>query len=251
MSNLIPTPRTDKNGVTRIRHMKPQAAETSRRSPSIPPVTSARGKAHHQRLVLEAVVVLCEALTGKYPDETVRMLRDTSRAALTKLSTSTVTAAKTHPWKPDVALRFCIGLEDHWSETKLNDYMALSNAVELPDSMSVSDWHLDSYGLYPDLCPHDCNGPYPEERLSQLAALYRVTEHMADAGQNVYRAGENGEGSVFYIPDNDLRNLILHPDEKYSRDDIVNVIRDRSIFDADLIRATLDFDTKSLRGGVL
>lgn len=39
MKNLVPTPRTDKNGVTRIRHMKPEQASTGSAS-SIPAVTA-------------------------------------------------------------------------------------------------------------------------------------------------------------------------------------------------------------------
>ena len=64
MSNLIPTPRTDKNGVTTIRHMKPES--TGSRSPRPFPRVAAAAPAPEKPLTTEETLEL--VFPNGYPD---------------------------------------------------------------------------------------------------------------------------------------------------------------------------------------
>jgi hypothetical protein len=235
--------------------MKQQTAATGRNSSSIPSPSAVPkiSPKRHQQLVLESTIFLCETLSEMNTDMTVRLLRDTTREALSNFSASTVASIKTCSWTPGAALMFCNGIDEGWSETKAKDCIALSTALDLHDNMSFSEQHLNAYegNTYPELFPLDNDAEYPEERFSQITALYHVTEHMLDIGdEHVNPYSRLRSDNMYYISDPALQSLILTPG-KYSRDEIVNVIRDHGTFDTERIKRLLDFDTKSMRDGVL
>lgn len=207
----------------------------------------------HQQLVLEAALVLAEAVSQLYQDHFVRTIRDSSRVALTEFSASTMQRVKAHAWTPQQALRFGNELEDGWDETRANDYLALSSSLQSTEGAVVSSWHLNSYPLYPDLCPPNNDGDYPAERLSQIAALYAVTELMVNSSdEDPYHYDDAVDGvSSLYIFNPELRALVLHPGDQYTREAVVNVIKDHDTFDPERIKRILDFEVTSLRGGAL
>lgn len=165
-------------------------------------------------------------------------------------SPRTVERIKNHPWTEDTALVFVNGVEDEqWNETNTNDFMALCSVVDRP--AHAAEWHLHSYRLYSNLCPPNNDGEYPEERLSQIAALFAVTEAMLfESDQDPYMYEENSSKNLLYIFNPELQSLVLHP-APYKREDVVNAIIATSTFDADRIKMIIDSDASSLGSGIL
>lgn len=250
MSDLIPTSRTDKNGRTVTRHMKPHNTSTGATGTPIPRVKKVSQK-EHQQVVLEAVMNLCEALIQRYDDDSVRRIRDSSIEVIGGYSTSTEQRIRDTSWGHYQAMQLATSIRPdkkrQWDETKVNDFLVLLGNHE---DDKINDWHLNSYHLYEELCPPNNAGDYPEERRSQINALLTVTDKMYSSAEHVLIYDDETKQSLFFIVDPELRSLVLNPG-KHNRDEVVAVIVGTDTFDASRIRMMLDADVPSLGSGLL
>ena len=161
-----------------------------------------------------------------------------------------------HPWSFEAARNIAMSIPNkRWTETTVNDYMAVARRLGLIEGESISIMHADSWHLY-DLYPANNDGDFPQERLSQLVALYRVTEYMQERdevlGLDPYWYDKRTKEQVsLYLNSEELRELVLHPEEPYKREDIVDLILTHDVFDAGRIKGMLDNGTTSLSSGVL
>lgn len=281
-NNLIPTPRTDKNGRTVIRHMKNN--NTSAPALTLPAPTPSTSDNSADRLLsglLETIkgmdlggntnvtaggteppLFLKSALNslrygfakGGMPERTANVCISGAEPNLRKFSNATLERIQNHPWNRSAASTVTFGAARKWTETTVNDYMAVARALKLTEGYAISIMQTDSWNLYPDLHAPNNDGEYPEERLSQLVALYRITQYMEDHEDDLdpYWYDERSREPVAaYLHMDDLREFVLHPEEPYKREDIVDTIIMNSVFDVDRIKAMLDSGSASLSSGVL
>lgn len=249
MSNLVPTQRVDKNGRTVTRNMK--AAAPAEKEPALPAVSLnkpvARSEAEDHALnVSIASQTLWEYLPGYAPGTN---LPDRSTEALTGYSDATLHRVINFPWSKHSVKDFIHKISKKWNETTANDYMEVTAAM---NSLGIDTLHAASWHRY-DLHPANNEGDYPEERLSQLVAIVTVVEHMQYGAFDFDPYWSNpvtDDIESTYLPQDDLREFILHPGP-YNRDDIVDVILSHDAFDAERIKAILDFDVQPMKNGIL
>lgn len=132
--------------------------------------------------------------------------------------------------------------------------MAVAVALNRTEGYSLSIMQTDSWNLYPELHAHNNDGEYPKDRLSQLVALYCITEYMENHEDDLdpYWYDERSREPVAtYLHMDDLREFVLHPEDPYQREDIVDTIITNAVFDVDRIKAMLDSSSASLSSGVL
>lgn len=249
MSNLIPTPRTDKNGRTVTRHMKPQAA--SKTSTSIPPVSPSMTKP--RATIIDDVT---RSLTGLLvtggstvaKEKIARKITD----VLTGYTDATLHQIQQYPWNSTTASHFSVGIMNTWDEDTANDYMAINTALAEEEPDGVSPFHYGSWQYCPELHPSNNAGDYPEERLNQLLMHYRVAEYMEEHDDDSYHWDElTNEYDAYLIKDEQFRQFILNPGPRYNRDDILTMITTHHTYDPERIKGMLDLDTPSLGSGVL
>lgn len=251
MSNLVPTPRTDKNGRTVIRHMKPatfasEDATIPTVSLSTPMERSEADQKEHALTISIAQQTLWEILME---DDPGTLLADQASAAITGYSEATLLRIINFPWGRYSAKDFTSNIAENWTETTANDYMEVTVAM---NSLGVSPDHANSWHLY-DLHPANNDGDYPGERLSQLVAIVTLIEHMQYGALDFYPYWHDpvtGEVESTYLPQEDLRDLILNPGP-YNREDIVELVVSHDAYDAERIKAILDASAPSLREGIL
>lgn len=277
--NLIPTVIVNKNGVTTTVHKKPRNASAPVSLPAPSPVASKTSTdslisdlisaikdtdfsdalaipqkpAEPSRFLRSAISSLRYAFAkGKVSERTANTYINKAEPTLATYSDPTLERIQNHPWSSDTASTLAINTYINWTETTVNDYMAAAVALNLTGGHGISDLHADAWHLYPDLHPANNDGDYPAERLSQIVALYRVIEAMDAKGLRPYYDGPqtNGIGN-YYLKDDNLREFVLHPEERYKREDIVDIITTHDVFDVDRIKAMLDNGNRSLSSGVL
>lgn len=245
MDNLIPTPRTDKNGRTVTRHMKQHDNGADRGSFIPAPRT---GSLEHVRLVDDATDAIVNAVKDGRHEKIMIRDRRKMAAAFSTYSKSTLERLQKHPWSYYAASDF-IDQVAGWDETTANDYVEVTAALNLRNG--ARPMHIDSWKKYPDLHPANNDGSYPEERRSQLTALYVLADHIEDDGGEPFQLDNTGYLENYYITDDNLREFVLHPGEQYKREDIVEIVTSMSIYDIDHIKSILDNAASSLRNGVL
>lgn len=245
MSNLIPTPRTDKHGRTVIRHMKPQAAAKNANIPHL------MLKAPKDRDVLVAGITqtLSTAMT---PLDLSMHPKAKIIKALTPFSNATLNKIQQCEWTSSKADAFTCGIRNSWDEARTNDYLAVSEALtkEEPDGIPVQ--HYSTWIEYPELHPANNEGDYPEERLSQLLAIYHVINDMFDQDEYADEWDEiDGGVEEPYLAPTPFRDLLLNPGPNYNREDITRIITTHHSYDPERIKAMLDFDVQPLIAGVI
>lgn len=251
MSNLIPTPRTDKNGRTVIRYMKPE--QPAKDTPSLPAPSEAMVKylkmkanrSEHETMFLLADQELWESLDDDHENmsKASPVLRGYSIATLRRILNFQWWV---HGQSPQT---FAKNIAAKWTETTANDYMAYVTAT----GETITDHYADSWQLY-ELHPSDNNSEeYPEERLSQIIALTEVTNFMQYSGLDPFPSCEHPitKDETAYLHQDDLRAFILNPGDQYKREEITNAIIDHDAFDVERIKAILDTSTPALREGIL
>lgn len=138
-----------------------------------------------------------------------------------------------------------------WDETILRDYSRLCHidALKFTRVQRLTD-HLKSLQFYDDLIPHQ-DDHYPEERASQAAAILTVVVHQKLHGINGwYLVGVEPEVDHYpYIDDSKLRELLLVSD--YDRENLVDFIVERDIFDGEALSHLLEDSHSAITGGVL
>ena len=203
----------------------------------------------HEHHVLLAISALDSAMArGQQRSALVNVkLADAIRG----FSPRTVDRIKAHPWNWETADSFINNLKEGWSETAANDFLALSGALPDKGLAQAVAWHVHSHKLYSGLFPPNNKGEYPEERLSQILALFTVTEQMiVEPDQDPYMTDDMTGENMLYIFNPELQSLLLHPG-KYQREEVVRVIVDTSTFDAERIKMIIDSDASSLGSGIL
>lgn len=249
MSNLIPTPRTDKNGVTVIRHMKPQTAPKSRTT--IPPVSTPVDKTR-AIIIDEATRSLTGLLeTGGSTGVNEKIARKITDV-LTSYTDTTLDRIQHYPWTPTTSSHFSVGIMNTWDETTANDYMAINTVLAEEEPNGVSPFHYNSWQYCPELHPTNNEGDYPEERLNQLLTHYRVIEYMDSQDDEPYHWNElTSDYDSYRIEDAQFRQLLLNPGPDYNRDDIIRIITTHHTYDPERIKRMLDLGVGSMTSGVL
>lgn len=251
MSNLIPTPRTDKNGRTVIRHMKPQSTGTPKNNTPIPAVSMRTPK---DRAAIAAAVTqtLIDNLAHPHSQSPDARTRERITEVLTHYSLATLERIQQHEWTGKSANHFSVGIVRTWEETKANDYIATRTALNEYDPNGVSPLHYNSWQHYPELHPANNDGDYPEERLSQLTALYLVTKDMiANDKEPYYWDDLTNAISFIYLDEGPFRDFLLNPGPDYNRDEITRIITTHHTYDPSKIKAMLDLGVRPMTSGVL
>lgn len=247
MSNrhLVPTPRTDKNGVTVIRHMKGNLAGALA-TPQIPPVTVLAAPEYGAVLSAAAYAITAkldarEAMTSLYYGVVKDIIKDYSPHTLQAL-----TALTEDDWK---AWAVHTGLMKNWKETAVNDYLHLADFFRAHGIADDMHGYLNSFRYYEDMCPQR-DGDYPEQRREQCEAVIELVEHMGNVMFEETISYMEHRVLVPYIRDEKLRKLILTSE---NRKKAVLLIKQRNILDADMIRELIDndADAPALIEGVL
>jgi len=253
MSHLIPTPRTDKNGRTVIRHVKPPTTSTDKNQTALPTPTMLAPKKNHATIAADAMDTLVGVLYTKYRDGLPTKTLTNISEALTRYSDATLDRVQQHEWTVKSADHFSVGITRTWDETKANDYMAATKALREYEPDSIPPRHYDSWQHYPELHPANNDGDYPEERLSQITALYLVTEHMiANDREPYYWDDLTNDIAFIYLDDDDqLRDFLLNPGNDYARDNITSIITTHHTYDPEKIKRMLDLGVPSMTSGVL
>lgn len=145
-----------------------------------------------------------------------------------------------------------------WSETKLNDYLHLTDLLET-DSISQNQItpYIDALACYPQITPPLEDGHYPEERASQVRAVFRVTRHMLNSHNRIedliiyknIRDDDPNWKQIPFIKNPGLRKLLLSSD--CDREALVSLITTRSIFDPEALKEMLAATSPALLSGCL
>jgi len=256
MSNLIPTPRTDKNGRTVIRHMKPQTAGTDKPTVNLP--MPAAVPDHHKTLVHETALNLFSIIEENYGGRNTALIINAIENALAKYSVATLDRIQHNEWLPHAANTLALGITTRWDETQANDFIAACHALREHEPHGVPAIHNNAWKHYRELHPANNDGDYPKERLDQIVTLYFVTEYMIADGEepyywDTYHLGElaNDIEFIYLGDDNQLRKLILHPGPDYKCEDILRIVTAHHTYDPEKIKRMLDLGVPSMTSGVL
>lgn len=258
MSNLIPTVIVDKNGKQTTVHKKVQGAASAKNLPSpsagLPKPNSLATAASH-RLAQEYAD--SQSSSAVIYEKAYELALNDALPILKKCSPETIQRITGPGMTSDRRLTLVNGLSDGWSEETINDFMHVTGVME-DAGMHYKEMkdYLISFEYNSELALTK-GGHYPEERASQITAITKVLWHMYRNPHNIndidmwhefYNEGEWEE--VPYIKDDKLRALILT--SRHDRDAVVDIITERSIFDADQIVDMLSTnDTSALRAGNL
>jgi hypothetical protein len=192
-----------------------------------------------QPLLTAAINALKTALSSVYTDNMVQREMEAALPVIATYSTTTLERISVHSWNHQSASQVAFKMEGNvWTETIVNDYMAVS--ADLGRIEGVSDSQVKFWHLHPGLHAFNNDGDYPKERLSQLTALFRITDSL-----------QAKDWGSTHLADSRLWALVLCPEAPYRRDDIVGVITVHNEYDVDRIKAMLDHGSPALRSGVL
>jgi hypothetical protein len=230
--------------------MKPQVA--AKNSTTIPPLSTPVAQTR-TATVAEAARTLAEVLAADSSTGLDNKVLEKITTPLTGYSDTTLERIHNYPWNRTTSNHFMAGIMNTWDETKANDYMAATTALREYEPNGVPPLHYGSWQHYPELHPANNEGDYPEERLSQITALYLVTEHMIAQGEEPYYWGDlTNDIEFIYLDDDDkLRDFLLNPGTDYSRDDITRIITTHHTFDPERIKEMLNLGVQPMTGGVL
>jgi hypothetical protein len=259
MSNLIPTPIVDKNGKLTTVHKKTQVTVSHKALPSValPKPNNLANVAAHRIAQEWADSQSMGAMSAIIYETAFEFAFKDALAGLKNCSPETLQRITGPGMTGDHRLTLVNGLGDGWSEETINDFMHAASVMN-DTGMYYKEMkdYLISFEYYSELEPTK-GGHYPEERAHQITAITKVLRHMHTNPHNIsdiemwhefYNDGEWEE--VPYIKDDKLRALILT--SAHDRDAIVDIITERSIFDADQIIEMLSAnDTSALRAGNL
>lgn len=240
MSNLVPTPRLDKNGRTVIRHMKPQLSISGSKLP-LPPIMPEYDRSQLVSEVAEFIT------TGNFLEHHL----STAKAGIADYSLDTLHRILGNLSKPQMNL-LLHGFTMEWDENKINDYISIATVVENNRIYSGElDWQLQSLNYYEELTPIQPGHPYPLARALQCHAIVETTSaihwHAEDDSDGVFVTMDDGE-FLPYIQDSQLRDLILHSDE---RNEVARIIKERGITDAEVIMEFLHSEAPAVAEGML
>lgn len=244
--NLTPTPRTDKNGVTVIRHMKDKLSQTFS-SRLIPPVTAPAAVPERDALLSKAALAITAKLDRR--EEMVSLYYGVIKDIISQYSPRTLQELTKLTDDEQKAWAVHTGLMKNWTETAVNDYLNLADFFRAHNIADEMHGYLKSFPYYEDMYPQE--SPYPEQRREQCEAVIELVEHMGNAmfEATTYMELEN-HFLVPYIKDDKLRKLILTSE---NRQKAVRLIKQRNILDADTIAGLIDADADvpALTDGIL
>lgn len=246
--NLVPTPRTDKNGVTVIRHMRDKTSKKLS-SPQIPPVASAPPVTALDRAALLSKAAL--AITAKLDSrsELVSLYYGVIKDIISEYSPYTLQALTTLTENDQKAWAVHTGLMKNWTETSVNDYLQLADFFRAHNISDDMHGYLKSFHYYEDMYPQN-DGAYPEQRREQCEAVIELVEHLGNVMFEETTTFMEPRVLIPYIRDEKLRKLILTSED---RKKVVRLVKQRNLLDADALSGLVDnaADASALFEGVL
>lgn len=254
LRGLIPTARVDKNGRVVIRHMKPEDMGVSEPQATLPP-PQPRPVAS-QKTVREAMDNVLEAAGIDSYDWHHAVT--TMNVHMEKLLPSTLERMASLKNSDEGQVAHSIYKEFYeaeLNETLINDLVQLSSHIGERDLEEA--WIASSvlgFQSYDNLCPMGADGSYPEERYSQCAALFDVTQAMRDLVlEKAVDKSEfaYGSGDTRMLSNKKLVDYILSAKDP-DREKIAGIIRSRKMTDPDSIKALIEAgETTALSSGAL
>lgn len=260
MSNLIPERRTDKNGVTRTRWVKPDAARTG--------TTTIPAPASPPAAVKPVQTPLWDEYMSGHPKADMSKCKMETRVSIEKALGQTAENFREHAWLKNHMVHAVNELENgdatslnnlamFWDVADCNSYSNLPLHLEGLRSYTGFENVSDFTTLYSPLHKKQARAIiYATHRLD-----HRFTENLggmdsADYGDYDEDEGYDGFNDIDdYEPERVviyrdwMRDLILtHPD---SVTDIVAMVRNEGITDQTLITERVTHPEKSLMEGVL
>lgn len=240
MSHLTPTPRTDKNGRTVIRHMKVQRPGSAASLPLLPVIP----EQDKRQLVSEVATFIT---TGNYLEHHF----DSAKTAIAEYSLDTLHRIVGNLSKQHMNLLLA-GFTMEWDEDKVNDYISIAAAAENNGIYSEElGWHLQSFAYYEELTSIQPGHSYPLHRALQCHAIVdtvtAIHSHADDDSDGAFANMDDGE-FLPYIQDAQLRELILHSDE---REAVTRIVKERGITDVDTIMEFIHSEAPAVANGLL
>lgn len=267
--NLIPTPRTDKNGVTSIRHMRPETASKSL------PVSLPAPIAFHAAstpMSREAVIKALEESVEAAHDSAmlhyaacadVQVLQNSLKKLDDHVARAFYDYITENPASGRDGVLISV-LNRHMDSGKAGDIVFVARNFPVEDEIDLV-W--DDFSYSTDLfntaekyvnglrsvnaehkAPKDILKASAEEQ-SQLTALIRVTMTVCDVGRKTQGIKKDQRSYETVLEDANLITLALERHEEV--DSIVSIIRERKAFDAATVSAVLDAGVSVLRNGAL
>lgn len=253
MTNLTPTPRTDKNGRVVVRHMKLEPS--FQHEYSIPAPVAVAPSAGDALMEGAYNAILNVVLEGAASQNERTFIEDYLR----QLPSETLVAISELPDSEDYTRLWGIhtAMKDSVPSDLITDLIYLGDMLEQRgiEEIFFIDY-VRGFRYYEDLCPLGSDGAYPELRASQCRALTDVCMVMVDMideelishKELAHPTDDDGEWTPF-IRDADLRHLLLASD--YDTDKLVGLIQERKIVDPNDLKAILDQDINVLAKGAL
>lgn len=254
MTNLIPTPRADKNGRVVVRHMKPESS--GQRDHSIPAPNVVAPDADNALMEGAYNAILNVVLEGAASQSERTFIEDRLR----ELPSETLVVISELPDSENYTRLWGIhtAMKDMAPSAFITDLVYLADMLEQRgiDEIFFSDY-VRGFRYYEDLCPLGSSGSYPELRASQCRVLTDVCMTMVDMIDEelisnedmTYPTDTDSDEWTPFVRDADLRHLLLA--SEYDTDKVVSLIQERKIIDPDDLKAILDQDINALAKGAL
>lgn len=263
--NLIPERRTDKNGVTSTRWVKPAQGVSDKLS-GIPAPAGVKVRERPSSELLESAADLYVQEIEEDMADDEDYMADALEAAMDAFSVYPASVVA------EIAKETENGFIKHWGLKQLihspetsDDVDLILDYLKLSDTLAEADYDdpMDAVRMvvtlskgYHGVAPVPLNGEYPELRLRQLKALLMgfnwVETHTIDghiSEDSLREVSFSGYSELQVIADERLSNLLI---ERLDQNElIVDFIKDRRNTDVDAMLEVLDTDTPALSRGIL
>jgi hypothetical protein len=264
-SNLVPELRTDKNGVSSTRWVKPAQGANDRLSGIPAPVSFKVEAKPSQELLKSAATLYVHEIEEDMADDPEYM-DEALDAAISDFSdypasiVSEIAKPTEHKFLKFWGLKLLIHDPDTSEDTDLIlDFLKLSDTFSEQDYEEPEDavrMTIAFSRLYDGVQPIPLNGEYPELRLEQMKALANgftwVETHMYDGHipeDSIKRVTLGKSEGLSVIADDRLSNLLIERVDQNAL--IVDFIRDRKSIDVDAIMEVLNTGSIALARGSL
>lgn len=258
-SHLIPEQRTDKNGVTSIKWVKPENPSSTPASsiPAPSPVMTEIPVPADKEVIEQAAMAYVNQVTyeedeGDYVEDTFAVAAEdfgSYPAVLVEEIAEPTSDAYQKMWGLKNLMDLGRPLDDIRDHLNLSDFI-ISEGFE---DEANPEGTIYSFGsCYRGLEPITLNGRYPERRRKQLQGLISATSLILDlivennADEHKLDKSENG---ALVISDERLRGLFI--DRPEDSEIVLDYMRERRTADYDRIIEVLDSKTPAIANGTL
>jgi hypothetical protein len=264
-SNLIPELRTDKNGVSSTRWVKPTQGANGKLTGLPAPIGFKVADKPSPELLKSAADLYVQEIESDMADDPEYM-DEALDAAVSDFSdypasiVSEIAKPTEHPFLKFWGLKLLMHDPDTSEETELIlDFLKLSDTLSEQDYEEPEDavrMTIAFSRLYDSVQQIPLKGEYPELRLEQMKALAKgftwIETHMYDGHipeDSINRITLGKSEGLSVISDDRLSNLLI---ERVDQNDlIVDFIRDRKSVDVDAIMEILNTGSIALARGTL